>query len=112
MKGKWQMASVTRRIDEIKQPRGGYIKPSEFQVTVMDDGIILNEEENISGSIFGMAVDCLTRFNMGADIAEAFKISLRGATIAESFGVKRSLDVAKELLKGIKVVEKEVICYE
>ena len=46
MKGKWQMASVTRRIDEIKQPRGGYIKPSEFQVTVMDDGIILNEEEN------------------------------------------------------------------
>ena len=25
------MASVTQRIKEIKQPRGGYLKPSEFE---------------------------------------------------------------------------------
>ena len=32
------MSSVTARIDKIKQPRGGYIKPSEFTVTSLNDG--------------------------------------------------------------------------
>ena len=33
------MASVTARIKEVKQPRGGYIKPSQFEQIVYDDGI-------------------------------------------------------------------------
>lgn len=56
------MYSVTRRIRETKQPRGGYIKPSSMMKTEFDDGVILHENENISPSITGMAVDYLTRF--------------------------------------------------
>ena len=51
------MSSVTSRVKEIKQPRGGYIKPSMFSKTVFDDGIVLNESENVHASIIGMVVD-------------------------------------------------------
>ena len=95
------MASVTGRIKEIKQPRGGYIKVSAFDTIPMNDDVILNSEENISASVIGMAVDYLTRFVMGNDIKEAFKISLLGAKVAESYQ-KNSITVANKLLKGIK----------
>ena len=96
------MASVTERINEIKQPRGGYIKPSEFNAIVIDDGITLNEEENIHSSVVGMVVDYLTRFTMGADKVDAFKISLQGAIAAEQFGIKKATRIAEKLLKKIK----------
>ena len=32
------MYSVTGRVKEVKQPRGGYIKPSEFDVINLNDG--------------------------------------------------------------------------
>ena len=60
------MSSVTQRITKIKQPRGGYIKPSQFKLQKIDDGKILNEHENIHASVIGMAVDYLTRFIMGS----------------------------------------------
>lgn len=73
------MASVTARIKEVKQPRGGYIKPSQFQEITFEDGNILNmEEENIHATVIGMVVDYLTRFMTGADVKEAFKISIEG----------------------------------
>ncbi len=50
------MSSVTGRINEIKQPRGGYIKPSQFKEQSFNDGIELGEE-NIHASVVGMAVD-------------------------------------------------------
>ena len=50
------MSSVTQRIKKIKQPRGGYIKPSQFKLQKIDDGKILNEQENIHASVIGMAV--------------------------------------------------------
>ena len=56
------MSSVTQRIKDIKQPRGGYIKPSQFNLQKMDDGQTLNEHENIHASVIGMAIDYLTRF--------------------------------------------------
>ena len=31
------MGSVTQRINEIKQPRGGYVKPSQFRIQKIDD---------------------------------------------------------------------------
>lgn len=77
------MSSVTKRISEIKQPRGGYLKPSQFIIQTIDDKQVLNENENIHASIVGMAVDYLTRFIMGTDIVEAFKISCMGAKLAE-----------------------------
>ena len=55
------MSSVTSRISEIKQPRGGYIKPSQFEVHSLDDGLTLSENENVHASVIGMAVDYFTK---------------------------------------------------
>lgn len=93
--------SVTGRIRSIKQPKGGYIRLSDFQTIDMDDGTILNSEENIHGAIVGMAVDYLTRFTMGADVAKAFGISLQGAAYAEIFGEQKSIETAIALLDSI-----------
>lgn len=71
------MASVTTRIKQVKQPRGGYIKPSQFQEITYDDGIAL-EEENLHTSVIGMAVDYLTRYMIGANLKDAFKVSIIG----------------------------------
>jgi len=88
MKGVHFVSSVTGRIAEIKQPRGGYLKPSQFTETVINDGKEL-VEENVHASIIGMAVDYLTRFLMGTPIDEAFKIPKAGY-------VMRSMLLAKE----------------
>lgn len=104
------MASVTGRISAIKQPKGGYIKPSDFDTFIFDDGISLNTEENVHSSVIGMAVDYLTRYILGADSDEAFKISLQGAMVAESLGLKKATSVAEKLLRKIKGLdEKSVI---
>lgn len=96
------MSSVKKRISEIKQPRGGYINLSQFNLQKFDDKHILNETENVHASVIGMAVDYLTRFVMGADVIEAFKISYTGAEIAERmFKQKNSLITAKKLLSNI-----------
>ncbi|MGL5647920.1 MAG: hypothetical protein ACRDDY_08720 [Clostridium sp.] len=76
------MASVTGRIKQIKQPRGGYIKPKEFTKIIIEDSIKLNEKENIHSTLIGMAVDYMTRFTNGTFLEEAFRISLKGASIA------------------------------
>ena len=72
------MASVSKRIDAIKQPRGGYINPNRFKATSFDDGVIL-EQENISPILMGLVVDYLTRLMLGCAPHEAFRISLIGA---------------------------------
>lgn len=73
------MVSVMRKVKETKQPRGGYIKPKDFTVIELNDGVDLHEEENIHSTLIGLAVDYLTRVNLGTSLEEAFKISLRGA---------------------------------
>lgn len=89
------MVSVTKRIKQIKQPRGGYINPKQFAVTELNDGLDLHPDENIHSSVVGLAVDYLTRYNTGASAEEAFKISLLGASIiGES-------TKAKKLLSGV-----------
>lgn len=77
------MPSVTNRIKEIKQPRGGYVNPNEFKEIELKDEDNLNNEENIHANIIGMAVDYLSRINMGDIKEEAFKISLIGAQIIQ-----------------------------
>lgn len=51
------MCSVTQRISKIKQPRGGYIKPKEFEQIALDGGSIddLHPEENVSPGLVGIA---------------------------------------------------------
>ena len=73
------MSSVTQRIKEIKQPKGGYLNPKEFEAIQYEDGNML-AEENIHSILVGLAVDYMTRYLMGAQKKEAFKISLLGAS--------------------------------
>lgn len=106
------MSSVTGRIGEIKQPRGGYIKPSQFEIHNLDDGLVLseNENENVHASVIGMAVDYLTRFAMGTKVIDAFDISCKGAVIAEQmFQQKGTLKKVEKLLSGIKGIDKNSI---
>jgi len=73
------MATVTQVAKKVKQPRGGYINPRDFQVTELNSSNDLHDEENIHAILIGMAVDYLSRFMIGADVKEAFKYSLKGA---------------------------------
>lgn len=78
------MYSVTQRISQIKQPRGGYINRKNFTTIVLEDGITLNPQENIRSNLIGLVVDYMTRFCMGTPKESAFQISLRGAHIANN----------------------------
>ena len=94
------MCSVTRRIDKIKQPRGGYIRPKEFETIVLDGGGIddLNPVENVSPSLVGMAVDYLTRFMSGTSAIGAFKISEMGSRVVQR---KELFDQLLSNVKGL-----------
>ncbi len=103
------MPSVTARINQIKQPRGGFIKPSDMMVEQQNDGVVLNQEENVHASIVGMAVDYLTRLINGAEPEDAFGISLRGAKLAGELGFKDAFTVAVKLLSDIKGLDDKSI---
>lgn len=45
------MQTVTGRINEIKQPSGGYVKPRSLLRIKYDDGKTLNDNENLQASI-------------------------------------------------------------
>jgi len=72
------MVSVTQRISQIDQPRGGYLPISKFEVIQLDDGKVLGKE-NVPGATVGMVVDYLSRWAISGDKRDAFRISLRGA---------------------------------
>lgn len=103
------MYSVTGRIRSIKQPRGGYIKPSEFKTIELNDGQVLNDKENVHASIIGMAVDYLTRFMIGANLSEAFKISIKGVILATKLGVITAQEESKKYLRGINGLDDDSI---
>lgn len=104
------MASVTQRIKQIKQPYGGYIRPSMFSVKEYIDDTVLNPEENIHASVVGMAVDYLVRLELGADLLDAFKISWKGAQVAEDlYHRKRTKEIAWNLMANIKQLDEQSI---
>ena len=96
------MSSVTDRIKEIKQPRGGYIKPSSMNLIELNDEKVLNEQENVSGAIIGMVVDYMKRFMMGAKITKAFEISILGATLAKKILKRNTTKELNKYLLGIQ----------
>lgn len=99
--GDW-VYSVTARAKMVKQPRGGYARVADFLTHSFDDGYELCEQENVHASIVGMAVDYLTRYQMGASASDAFQISLAGAERAERLcGQKGSIKKARKLLSNI-----------
>lgn len=103
------MYSVTSRIKSIKQPRGGYIKPSAFEQVNMEDQGSLNPVENVPPTTMGMVVDYLTRFATGAPVREAFEISLKGAAIKSEYWDKNANTDADEYLDGIKGLDDKSI---
>lgn len=77
------MASVTSRINQITQPRGGYINPKSMKKVILDNATMLNDisSENVPASLVGTAVDYLTRFLLCNDVYKSFKISALGASL-------------------------------
>lgn len=99
------MTSVTNRIRQVEQPRGGYIKPSMFSKMVFEDGSILSTDENIHVSLIGLTVDYLTRFMMSGDVNAAFDISAVGYdNYRRVFGeseYENRLDVLLDNIRGL-----------
>ena len=59
--------SVTRRIREYPQPRGGFLNPKLFEVVQLDGGISeLASYENVVPGVVGIAVDYMVRFCTGS----------------------------------------------
>lgn len=99
------MASVTQRIKEIKQPRGGYLKPSVFTTTILndDDAILLCNK--VSPITVGLVVDYMTRVILEQrkcnefDIRRIFRISLEGAHLID----EQRFNYAFELMDVIEL---------
>ena len=98
--------SVTARISDISQPRGGYLNPKALEAVCLGDGIeTLFPDENVHANIVGMAVDYLTRFMTGSSLEDAFKISILGAEKAQQ------LSNAEELLRKVTGIDYEsIVC--
>lgn len=102
--GKLTGCSVTQRIKQIKQPRGGYINPKMLNAVSIGEGIeLLNPEENVHASLVGLAVDYLTRFMLGEKAKNAFRISIKGAGIIGEAGK------AAKLVAGVKGLDNKSI---
>lgn len=72
--------TVTNRARDFKQPYGGFINPKQFEITELNDNIIIDKSlENLDPRLVGTVVDYLTRFMINSDVNDAFKISLNGA---------------------------------
>lgn len=103
------MPSVTQRINEVKQPRGGYIKPSKFEVTAIVSTTALNAIENVPPTIIGLAVDYMTRFMLGTPVSKVFEVSIVGAEIAEQNGIANAFNKAVKLAKSIEGTDRQSI---
>ncbi len=88
-------STVTQKVKETKQPRGGYVNPKNFEVVCRKDDYVLSEKENIHPALVGLAVDYLTRYMMGAAVDEAFEISLMGASTAGK--IRQAQNIIKKI---------------
>ncbi|MBE6741721.1 MAG: hypothetical protein E7570_05390 [Ruminococcaceae bacterium] len=103
------MFPVSFVAEKTKQPRGGYIKPSQFTLIQLEDEQELKDLNNISPIIVGLAVDYLTRFAIGTPKEDAFGISMSGARRAQERGVEDAEAVADGLLDGITGLDDQSI---
>lgn len=74
------MPSVTQRIKQIKQPRGG-----SLTVVEVNGGPLHDIKENVSAGVVGMVIDYMTRVMTGAPVEEAFHVSFLGAKLINAF---------------------------
>lgn len=73
------MYSVTRRIKNVKQPYGGYLRPRDFHKHQLINEEELLEYEDGNPSLIGLTVDYLTRYSLTKNVHEVFKIAALGA---------------------------------
>lgn len=61
------MPSVTQRIAQVKQPRGGYVNPTKMlaNISLGVQPPFDSKAENVSPGLVGIAVDYLTRVMTG-----------------------------------------------
>ena len=76
-----QGVSVTQRVKETEQPRGGYVKRTDMTNIPLGAGEEELGPENIHSSLVGLAVDYLTRIMTGALAEDAFTVAQRGALL-------------------------------
>ena len=101
------MVSVTQRIKEINQPRGGYLPIKLFSVEQFEDHRVLHSVESISPSLVGICVDYLTRFMNGSDARSAFEISLMGA---RKIGMEDLAEALLDLVTGLDDLSIDSAC--
>lgn len=103
------MTTVTGRVKEYKQPRGGFLPIKDFAVTEFNDEIDLVNlsQENISPTLVGTAVDYLTRLYVGKiEGQEAFGISLLGAM---NLGIIQEAEALVKTIENGEPLEDSVI---
>lgn len=99
------MPSVTQRIAQVKQPRGGYVNPTKMlaNISLGVQPPFDSKAENVSPGLVGIAVDYLTRVMTGTQVKQAFKISFFGA------GLMDQRDNAEALASRIKGLDDDSI---
>lgn len=102
-------STVTQRIADITQPRGGYIPPKTLTMQQLSGGVaeLPSSVENVHPGLVGTTVDSLTRFASGSPAEEAFRISLMGAShpqLAETANARR-------LIRGMKGLDDASVTY-
>lgn len=103
------MSSVTQRIADIKQPKGGYLKLSQFDEIKFDDGIVPSDSENVESSVVGATVKYLTRLFTGVDAEDAFSVSMLGARIANTLSARHAVDESWKLIRCIHGLDEKSI---
>lgn len=113
------MVSVTQRIKEIKQPYGGYLRPSTMDKVQLPNKEELYPDENLHPTKIGLVVDYLSRFmSNGHSVTDAFRISIKGldalklyATQYEQIRVTYGdlIEQADEVLLNIKGLDDKSI---
>lgn len=93
----------------VKQPRGGYVNISDFQIEQLKDDRDLSEKENINPALIGLTVDYLTRYMINNRVEEAFMISALGAKRAEILGRKGALKEICEYLVKVEGLDNQSI---
>ena len=113
------MLSVTKRIETVCQPYGGYIPKSSFVAkTYTDSKEVAEIRPDLSG-IQGMTVDYLTRFILCGNKIESFNISLKGAQKLDEKMGGDEYNKACKLLEEIKGLDRisivnacKIVCYD
>ncbi len=98
--------STVSRISKSANQKGGYLKPSQFETTIIDDGIQLMDMkfETIHYFNMGMVVEYLTRLEMGVSPNDVFTIAKEGILNAFKHGFEDAInymDLISNIKKGL-----------